>query len=254
MSDRVKNKIALVTGAASRPSIGFATAKRLAQEGAEIFITDINFNELQKSQALIAETGAKVLALKHDVTSEKDWDRVFEVIKDTSKTLDILVNNAGVALLGEMGTQTTPNFNKQIEINTNSVYYGMKRAAALMKDTRGGSIINMSSVCGIIGLPGTLAYSAAKGAVRMMTKVAALETARDNIRVNSVHPGVIATNMQNDALRRNPNFYDEIAASIPNGRYGLPEDVANLILFLASDEASYITGSEFVIDGGMTAQ
>ncbi|CAM3740706.1 SDR family NAD(P)-dependent oxidoreductase [Litorimonas haliclonae] len=255
MSGRIDGKVALVTGGASCPGLGYSIAERFAREGATVYISDIDEKGAKEASEKLNEAGGTTYALNHDVTSEADWDKVFNTISKQSGQLDILVNNAGVALLGPIEAQTTPNFNKQMDINSNSVYYGMQRAVeAMRKSGAGGSIVNISSVCGQIGVPGCLAYAAAKGAVKMMTKVVALETARQNIRVNSVHPGFIATNIQADAVRDNPDFYDEIAASIPNGRYGEPEDVANLVLFLASDEASYITGSELTIDGGMTAQ
>lgn len=255
MSGRVDEKIALVTGGASRPGIGYSCAARLAKEGATVFVTDINEESLKEAVAEITSTGGKAFGLKHDVTSEEDWNTVFEKIKKEHGRLDILVNNAGIAMLGTLDSLTSEAYHKQIDINMNSVYYGTQRAVALMRDIgEGGAIISMSSIVGQVGVPGCYAYAASKGGVRLMQKTAAIETAKDNIRVNTVHPGMIDTNIQNDAKRDNPEFYDMVAQSVPMGRFGTADEVANVVLFLASDEAAYITGAEFTIDGGMTAQ
>jgi NAD(P)-dependent dehydrogenase (short-subunit alcohol dehydrogenase family) len=190
-----------------------------------------------------------------DVTRPADWDRVFAAIEAAHGRLDILVNNAGIAILKMIEAFSDSDWLRQNDVNLNSIFYGTQRAVALMRKTgRGGSIVNLSSVAGLIGVPGCAAYAAAKGGVRSFTKAVALECARDRIRVNSVHPGMIMTNMQTVALRDNPEQYEILSAAIPMGHFGDPKDVANMNLFLASDEAKYITGAEFVVDGGLVTQ
>ncbi|TAL03334.1 MAG: glucose 1-dehydrogenase [Rhodospirillaceae bacterium] len=252
---RLSGKIALVTGGASIPGLGSATAARFAQEGAIVFVTDMDATGAEKAAAGIREAGGKATGMSHDVTSPGDWDRVFESIAAKHGRLDVLVNNAGIAILRPFESLTDAEWIKQNDVNLNSVFYGTQRAVKLMRHVGGGgSIINISSVLGIIGVPGCAAYAAAKGGVRLFTKTIALECAKDKIRVNSVHPGMIMTNMQIVALRDNPDVHAELSAAIPMGYFGEPEDIANMNLFLASDEARYITGAEFVVDGGMVAQ
>jgi len=252
---RLDGKIALVTGGASVPGIGSATAERFAAEGAVVYVTDVDLEGAEVVAAKIRESGGKATALAHDVTSELDWDRVIaNVIADQGR-LDVLVNNAGIALLRMLDAATSSEWKKMIDINLSSVFYGTQRAVREMRRVgQGGSIINMSSVAGHVGVPGCTAYGATKGGVKLFTKAVAIETARDKIRVNSVHPGVIWTNMQKLALQDNAANYDAIVGAIPYGAMGEPLDIANAVLFLASDEARYITGSEITVDGGLTAQ
>jgi NAD(P)-dependent dehydrogenase (short-subunit alcohol dehydrogenase family) len=251
---RLTHKIALITGGASVPGLGSATAKRFAEEGATVIVTDMDGAGAEAVAKSIRDAGGKASAFAHDVTSETDWDRVFTAIIAAHGCLDILVNNAGIAILSMIENVTTANWLKQNDVNMNSVFYGTQRAVREMRRVgKGGSIINMSSVVGSVGVPGCAAYGASKGAVRLFSKTVALETARDKIRVNSVHPGMIMTNMQTVALRDNPEQYEIISAAIPMGEFGKPDDIANMNLFLASDESSYITGAEFVVDGGMIA-
>lgn len=254
MTGRLEGKIAFVTGGASVPGLGSATAKRFAQEGAFVVVTDMDGAGAEAVAASIRATGGEAQAFAHDVTSEADWDRVFAAIIAAHGRLDILVNNAGIAMLAMIADVSTADWLKQNDVNMNSVFYGTQRAVrAMRKVGQGGSIINMSPVVGMVGVPGCTAYGASKGGVRLLSKTVAMECARDQIRVNTVHPGMIMTNMQTVALRDNPAQYDIISAAIPMGRFGEPEDIANMNLFLASDEARYITGSEFVVDGGMIA-
>lgn len=252
---RLEKKIALVTGAASVPGLGSATAQRFAQEGAIVYTTDVDIEGAQAVAKAICEDGGEAYALAHDVTSESEWDRVMAAICAAHGRLDVLVNNAGIAILRMLDVMTSAEYLKQINVNLHSVYYGTYRAVKEMRRAgKGGSIINLSSVVGQVGVPGCSAYAASKGGVRLFTKTVALETARDRIRVNSVHPGMILTNMQKVALRDNPEQYDIISAAIPMAYMGEPLDIANCILFLASDESRYITGTEFTVDGGYTAQ
>lgn len=252
---RLSGKIALVTGGASVPGLGSATAIRFAQEGATVFVTDVDGEGAQKVAQTICDAGGKATGLAHDVTSQSDWDAVFAAIETAHGRLDVLVNNAGIAVLKMFADLTWEDWQRQNSVNLDSVYHGTSRAVALMRRTgTKGSIINISSVGGIVGVPACSAYAAAKGGVRMFSRTVAIECARENIRVNSVHPGMIGTNMMGGAKSDNADNYDGLTESIPMGRLGDPDDIANMNLFLASDEARYITGAEFVVDGGMTAQ
>lgn len=257
---RLEGKIALVTGGASVPGLGSATAIRFAQEGARVYVTDRDLDGAEKVVQSIRDAGGQATALAHDVTSEADWDRVIAAIDAADGALDVVVNNAGIAVLGEFDKVTTADWLKQNDVNLNSVFQGTQRAFVMMRRpgadgrARGGSIINISSVAGLIGVPGCAAYAASKGGVRLFSKVVALEGAADGIRCNTVHPGMIATNIQGVALEDNAANYDAVMALVPMGYMGAPEDIANMNLFLASDEARYVTGAEFVVDGGMTAR
>jgi NAD(P)-dependent dehydrogenase (short-subunit alcohol dehydrogenase family) len=255
VAGRLEGKIALVTGAASIPGLGSATAIRFAEEGATVILTDLDGDGAEAVAATIRDKGGEATALAHDVVKPAEWDRVFKQIESQHGRLDVLVNNAGIAILRMIEAFTDAEWLKQNDVNLNSVFYGTQRAVALMRKIgEGGSIINLSSVAGLIGVEGCAAYAAAKGGVRLFTKAVALECARDKIRINSVHPGMIMTNMQKVALTDNPEIYEQLSASIPMGAFGEPEDVANMNLFLASDESGYITGSEFVVDGGLITQ
>lgn len=252
---RIQNKIALVTGGASRPGLGSAIAQRFAAEGAFVYLTDIDEPGVQQVAEEICQNGGQAKALFHDVANEADWDRVFETIRADHGRLDIMVNNAGISLLSTFDAQTTENYMRVMDINMHGVFYGTHRAVALMREVgEGGSVINMSSICGQVGVPGCSAYAATKGGVRMLSKTVAIECAAEKIRVNTLHPGMIMTNIQKAAIEENPANYDIFVAAIPMGYIGEPEDVANCALFLASDESRYITGAELTIDGGITAQ
>lgn len=251
---RLQEKVCLVTGGASVPGLGSATAQRFAEEGAIVYISDRDGAGAEKVAADIRGKGGRAHALAHDVTSEADWDRVMATILAEQGRLDVLVNNAGIAVLRMIEDFTTDDWKLQNDVNLNSVFYGSKRAVAAMRQSgKGGSIINISSVAGLAGVPGCGAYAASKGGVRLFSKVIAMECARDAIRCNTVHPGMIMTNMQGVAAEDNADNYDATVALIPMGYMGEPLDIANMNLFLASDEARYITGGEFVVDGGMMA-
>ena len=252
--NQLENKVALVTGGASRPGLGSAIADKFASEGAFVFLTDIDENGCIGSLDVIKNNGGQGAALKHNVTDEKDWDNVFAAIKEQKGQLDILVNNAGISQLGTIDSATSEEYLRVMDTNMHSVFYGTKRAVAMMRETgNGGNIINMSSISGIVGIPGNVAYSAAKAGVRLMTKTVAMETAKENIRVNSIHPGLIDTNLLAGAKQENAENWDMFVQAIPMGRLGDPEDIANCALFLASDQGKYITGAELVVDGGVTA-
>jgi len=247
---RLAGKAALITGAAS--GIGQATAALFHREGARVAATDLN------------EAGLKALGedadltLAHDVTNEARWREVVDEVVAAFGRLDILVNSAGIAALGNIETTTLADFRKVNAVNAEGVFLGCREAVRAMKE-RGGSIVNLSSVAGIVGDASSFAYCASKGAVRLMTKSAALHCARAGyqIRVNSVHPSFAETPMvlEGIARARDPErIRAGLMRAAPMGRMGKPEEVANMILFLASGESSFTTGAEFTVDGGLTAQ
>lgn len=253
MAGRVEGKVALVTGAGSAGGLGQAAARRLAQEGAIVYLTDLDG---EGAMARAAEIGCGAVGLAHDATSEQQWSDVIGRIEADHGRLDILVNNAGIAILCPIEEMTLERFNRQMEVNMTTAFLGMRLGvAAMRKAGHGGSIVNISSVGGLIGLARTHAYGASKAGIRVFGKALAIETAKDGIRVNSVHPGMIRTQMTAPLAAPDPAEQQRrIDAVVPLGRMGQPEDIAHCVLFLASDEASYVTGAEFVVDGGMTAQ
>ena len=251
---RLANKVALVTGAASVPGLGSATARLFAEEGAIVYLTDIDAAGAEAVAAGIRKAGCQATALAHDVTSETDWDRVIGTISAACGRLDVLVNNAGIAVLRMIEGIDASDWARQIDVNLSSVFYGTQRAIREMRRVgQGGSVINLSSVAGQVGVRGCAAYSASKGGVRAFTKSVALEVACERIRVNTIHPGMILTNMQKVALQDNREQYDVVNAAIPMGYMGDPLDVAHCALFLACDESRYVTGAELNVDGGFTA-
>lgn len=258
MSDRVLDKVALVTGAGSDPGLGRASAIKLAAEGAKLVVTDIDGAAAEDCAAVIRAAGGTAMALQQDVTKEPRWQEVIAATVEAYGKLDVLVNNAGIAILKPIADMTLDDFNRQQEVNLTSVFLGCKYGMAQMTGQGdGGSLINLSSVAGLIGMATCVAYGASKGGVRLMSKSVAIEGAEHNIRCNSVHPGVIWTNMQEaaqggDGPGRTPEGLPR--SMVPLGRMGEPNDIANCILYLASDEASYVSGAEFTVDAGMTAQ
>ena len=252
---RVDDKVAIVTGAASNPGLGYVTALTLAREGAKLMVTDVDEAGAQACAAAIRDAGGTAEAMLQDVTDEDGWKAVVEQTVASFGKLDVLVNNAGIAVLMPIAEMTLADWNRQIEVNLTSVFLGCKYAMPAMQAAGGGSLINLSSVAGLVGMANCVAYGAAKGGVRIMSKSVAMEGAKDNIRCNSVHPGVIWTNMQAEATgQSDPSGVNVSAARVPLGRIGQPEDIANCILYLASDESNYVTGAEFTVDAGMTAQ
>jgi 3(or 17)beta-hydroxysteroid dehydrogenase len=252
--DRVKGKVAIVTGGAG--GLGRAQSLLLAKEGAKVVVTDIDETQGKKVAEEIQNEGRKAIFVKHDVTSEQDWREVIQRTLSEFGKLDVLVNNAGVIIFKNIEELSFDEWRWVIHINLDGVFLGTKSAIGAMKKTGGGSIINISSTAGIVGTLDTSAYHASKGGVRLFTKAAALECSKAgydyNIRVNSVHPGVIKTPMTRDLLG-DEDSRREVLSWHPIGHVGEPEDIAYGVLYLASDESKFITGTELVIDGGWTA-
>ncbi len=241
---RLEGKVAIITGAAQ--GMGATHATEFIKQGAKVVLTDLNE---EKGAALAAELGENALFIKQDVTSEQGWADVVAKAEEAFGPVNVLVNNAGISLNKFMLEMSLDDYMKIVNINQVSVFLGMKAVAGSMQKAGGGSIVNISSINGLVG--GAIGYTDTKFAVRGMTKAAALNLAHMGIRVNSVHPGVIATPMimQEDAKAA----IEEFAKQIPLKRVSQPEEVSQLVVYLASDESSYSTGSEFVVDGGITA-
>ena len=259
---RVEGKVALVTGGAS--GIGRGCAETLAREGATVVITDIQDDKGPAVVAEITAAGGRCEYLHHDVTSEDAWIEIVAEIDRRHGRLDILVNNAGIGVGSpSITTMTLADWRRQQAINVEGVFLGIKHSLLLMRKAgNGGSIINMSSVAGLKGSPTLAAYSATKGAVRLFTKAVALECAqvKDGVRVNSVHPGIIETPIWEGIVGTTPGSnsppdLDAISTmAVPIGVKGLPADIANGVLWLASEESRYVTGAELVIDGGLSVR
>ena len=249
---RLENKVAFISGGAR--GMGAAEAKLFAGEGAKVVIGDVLDEEGRQTEAAINEVGGECLYVHLDVTDEGSWEKaVAETVSRFGK-LDILVNNAGVGGDGgRLEDTSVESWNRTMDINAKGVFLGTKTAIPEMRKAGGGSIINISSVYGLVGSGASASYHASKGAVRLLTKSTAIQYAGDRIRANSVHPGIIETAMT-EAILADPERNERWMSGTPLGRGGVPEDVAYGVLFLASNESSFMTGSELVIDGGWTAQ
>ncbi|MEP4148854.1 MAG: glucose 1-dehydrogenase [Halioglobus sp.] len=253
---RLKSKIALITGAGA--GIGEATAVRFAEEGACVIVTDIDEGSALRVAQEIRAKGGQADSRMQDVTSESGWSDLIDYIDTEYGALHVLVNNAGIALPNTVEDATLDEWRKVQEVNVEGVFMGCRSAIRLMKKC-GGSIINISSIKGIVGEAHTAAYNASKGAVRIFTKSVALHCARSGypIRVNSVHPGFIITKMVEEGIASMPDdvrmeMQERLSREIPGGDMGEPLDIANGCLFLASEESKYMQGSELIIDGGYT--
>jgi NAD(P)-dependent dehydrogenase (short-subunit alcohol dehydrogenase family) len=254
--NRVRNKVALVTGAGL--GLGRASALMLAREGARVIVTDKREQEGAATADAIVGAGGEAMFLPQDVSREEDWNEVIRATLRRFGALDVLVNNAGVARPGNVEDTTLEDWRWLMSINLDGVFLGVKQTVGAMKQ-KGGSIINLSSIAGLIGDPNLAAYDASKGGVRLLTKSAALHCARAGykIRVNSIHPGYISTPMVEGYVGAQADpakAKTEIAALHPLGHIGEPDDVAYGVVYLASDESKFVTGAELVIDGGYTAQ
>ena len=248
---RLQARIALITGAAS--GIGLATARRFAAEGATLILADRNGDALSNARESLPGAGHEFVIM--DVTEEQAWVALADRVAARSGTLDILVNNAGFGKFTSIADTTLAQWRSIIAVNLDSVFLGTKYMMPFLAASGRGAIINMSSIRGIVAGAGTGSYSAAKGGVRLFTKATALEcaAARNGVRANSVHPGHIATPLTAPAYA-DAEIARTLLADVPLGRIGQAEEIADGILFLASDESRYMTGAELVIDGGSTAQ
>jgi NAD(P)-dependent dehydrogenase (short-subunit alcohol dehydrogenase family) len=242
---RFDGRVALVTGGAS--GIGKATAKRIAAAGGSVVIADLQDEAGAAVAAEIDQSGGTAAYVHLDVTDEQGWADAVASTIERFGGLDILVNNAGIGDTEPIEATSIDTWDKVVAVTQTSVFLGMKAAAEALKRSGHGSVINISSMYGIVGSSVSPAYHAAKGAVRLLTKTVALGWAQAGVRVNSVHPGYIDTPILGDTDR------DMLIAATPMRRLGKPEEIAAMISFLASDEASFVTGSEFVVDGGYTA-
>jgi NAD(P)-dependent dehydrogenase (short-subunit alcohol dehydrogenase family) len=249
---RMKDKVALISGAAS--GMGAATARLFGREGAAmVFVADLLDKEGAEVVESINKAGGKARYLHLDVTDEAGWQAATAEIEKSAGGLDVLVNNAGISGSAEQDLYDTAAWNRLMNINATGVFLGMKHGIALMKKRGKGSVINLSSVSGIVGQGFIhVGYNASKGAVRLITKSGAAQHGRDNIRVNSVHPGLMPP-MRTSGRTADPATRAKTLKGVPLGRAGEVDEVAYAILFLASDESSYVTGAELVVDGGWTA-
>ena len=255
---RLAGKVALISGAAAGVQgelmgFGGAAARLFTQEGAKVVLTDIRDELGQRTANEISEAGGEAIYLHLDVTSEAEWVRVVEAAAARFGRLDILVNNAGSGARYRVEDTSEEDWDGQMNVHAKGVFLGTKHAIPQLRKVGGGSIINVSSIYGLVGSETSTAYHAAKGAIRLFSKSAAIQYANENIRVNSVHPGYAHTPLT-DRGYQDPDYFENIRSRIPMGRVGNAYDIAYGMLYLASDESSFVTGSELVIDGGTTAQ
>ncbi|MEC9309048.1 MAG: glucose 1-dehydrogenase [Chloroflexota bacterium] len=249
---RLDGKVVLISGAAKGQ--GATEAIMFAAEGAKIVLGDILDEEGLKIESQIRELGGEATYVHLDVTQEADWDKAVHAAVDNYGVLDVLVNNAGILIRKSIEDTTVEDWDRIMNINAKGVFLGTKAAIPALRAAGGGSIINISSTAGLVSSSsGSASYTATKGAVRLFTKSTAIQYAKDGIRCNSVHPGPIETDMIHQSIT-DPNAMALRMEKLPMGRLGKPEEVANGVLYLASDESSFVTGSELVIDGGSTAQ
>ena len=251
---RLAGKTAIVSGGAH--GMGAVESRLLARKGAKVVIADIRDDDGRRVEAEINEAGGESVYVPTDVISEASWVNVVEEAVSRFGRLDVLVNNAGISSRAVPDEDSLESWTRIMDVNARGVFLGTKRAIEQMRQNGGGSIVNISSIAGLVGMTsGHPAYNASKGAVRIFTKAMAVRYGRDNIRVNSVHPGYMPPMMGNVATETvREGRRAMLAEQVPLGREGRQEEVANAVLFLASDEASYITGAELVVDGGFTAR
>ena len=254
---RLEGKVALVSGAAAGLAgelmgFGGSTAWLFVREGAKVVLGDINEELGQRTAAQIRDSGGEATFVRLDVTNEEDWVEAVGTTVSTYGGLDVLVNNAGTTDPGRVEDITLDGWQGQLDVHAKGTFLGIKHSIPEMRRRGGGSIINISSIMGLVGSPNSPSYSAGKGASRILTKSAAVQYARENIRVNSIHPGYCVTPLLLSFER--PGARERVLERTPMGRLGTADEIAHGILYLASDESSYVTGSELVIDGGWTAQ
>ncbi|HAU57076.1 MAG TPA: cyclopentanol dehydrogenase [Comamonadaceae bacterium] len=247
---RVENKVILVTGGAM--GMGRSHSELLAAQGAWVFVADVNAAEGQATVDSIRQSGGKADFLQLDVTQEAQWNAALAHISERAGRLDVLVNNAGILILKPMQDTTNDEWDRVFDVNVRGLFIGTRASVTLMKKAGGGTIVNVSSIYGLVGAPGASAYEASKGAVRLFTKSCAVDLAPFNIRVNSVHPGVIETQMTK-AMLDDPAIRPALLGPTLLKRPAQPIEVSQAVLFLASDESSFVHGAELVVDGGYTA-
>jgi 3alpha(or 20beta)-hydroxysteroid dehydrogenase len=243
---RLSGKVAIITGGARGQ--GAAEARLFAAEGATVVVTDVLATE---GKAVANEVRGSFLP--HDVASESAWQGVVRDVLAAHGRIDVLVNNAGIFRRGGLRTTTLAEYRKIIDINQVGVFLGMQAVAPTMVEQQAGSIVNISSIAGFLGSAGAIAYGASKWAVRGMTKAAGVELAKHGVRVNSIHPGIIDTDMMTEVTGGDAERYARLQRTVPMGRAAGPEEVAKLALFLASDDSAYCTAAEFIVDGGVIA-
>ena len=260
---RMEGRVALISGAAQGVAgrlmgFGGASARLLARHGAAVVLGDIDEDSGRLTASQIREDGGRALFVRLDVTCEADWEGAVRAAEDEFGGLDVLVNSAGTTAPGTVSDTTLDDWNAQMDLHGKGAFLGIKHSVPAMRRRGGGSIVNMSSTDGMVGGGFSAAYSAAKGAIWLLSKTAAVQYAPEGIRVNSIHPGELDTPLARSAMDAagadGPDFRDPRLDWIPLGRLGTAMDVAHLVLYLASDESSYATGAEFVIDGGMMAR
>lgn len=251
MAGRVEGKVAIVTGAAQ--GMGRSHAMLLAEEGATVIATDVNEAAGKATVQDIVDAGGKAIFIRHDVTKAADWENVVAHATSEYGKVDILVNNAGILILKQLHETEDSEWDLIMSINAKGTFLGCKHVTPAMHKAGGGSIVNISSIYGLVGAPSAAAYEASKGAVRLLTKAAAVDLHQFNIRANSIHPGVIATDMTTDLLST-PEMAKAVLGTTILERPGQPREVSYAVLFLASDESSFVNGSELVVDGGYAAQ
>jgi len=253
--DRIKDKVAMITGSAG--GIGKAAALLLAKEGAKVVLTDLDEAGVEAAAAEILSQGGQAVFARHDVANEDSWREALEKTLGAFGKLDVLVNSAGVIIYKKIEDTTLAEWRWLMSVNLDGIFLGTKCAIGAMRKNGSGSIINIASTAGLIGNPDASAYHASKGGVRLFSKAAAVECSQAgygyNIRVNSIYPGVINTRMADD-LKKDREKYRTALSWHAMGRFGDPDDVAYGVLYLASDESKFLTGSELVIDGGWTAR
>jgi NAD(P)-dependent dehydrogenase (short-subunit alcohol dehydrogenase family) len=249
---RLDGKVVLISGGARGQ--GATEARMMAREGAQVVFGDILDEPGRRVEADIRAAGGEATYVHLNVTSEADWRSAVETAERAYGKLNVLVNNAGILIRASIEETTEDDWDRIMAVNVKGVFLGTKHAIPAMRRAGGGSIINISSTAGLVGSPGeTAAYSATKGSVRLFTKSTAVQHAKDNIRCNSIHPGPIETDMIKDMLA-SPEAWQQRLRRLPMQRAGKPEDIAYGVIYLASDESSFVTGSELVIDGGTTAE
>lgn len=250
---RLEGKVAIITGAASAAGLGFAIARLFVQEGAAVMLTDIAPAVKERIRDL--PKGAQVDAIEQNVQEESAWIATFEATRERFGAVDILVNNAGITRRDPIDEMSYETYRSVIDTNLTGTWLGCKHAVREMKQNgKGGAIVNVASISGVVGMRNSSPYGSSKGGIRTLTKVVALETAQTGIRCNAICPGIINSDIVAPVQAQNPAAFQVLLDGIPMGRVGEPDDIAQAALYLASDEAQYVTGTEIAVDGGYTAQ